>query len=225
MAIRFNLTSRDIAVMAFCRCAYGEWEPMGRIGARRFAGDFLAKATFEDGLEHGIDGMYNAIQYRLMARAGMRFDEIQFPYAFGEFGQRNAKRFTKAFLAGGLESFSAEWDRVFFDGWEESRPIERPVILLGGDGASPDTAVRLLAQDRFQLIRSEYWYLCYRFGERWKRETQTRTIPDEQGRSFDILEVVLDGKETRELYFDVTFPVGDIDNSLLPGWEKEFLNQ
>ena len=164
--------------------------------------------------------MYREMQNRLMARRQGTFEEIQLAKPFSEFGQRNLQALAVAYAESAEERVKKQWDAIFSAGWKEKKPLELPVVCLGGSGTSEETAIVLAAPNRYQLLRAEYWYLYHRFGLNWQRGSQFRTVPDVDGMSYDIQEVEMDGQPVRSVYFNVTIPAEPVDLSLDPRLRK-----
>ncbi len=94
------------------------------------------------------------------------------------------------------------------------RPTAIPgssIRFTGGDGSSRASAIVIEgAKGETDGTEAEYWYLEKVWGPRGQRWTlQQQSLLGDQGRHFDALEIVRDGK-TETIYFDISAHFGKL---------------
>lgn len=78
---------------------------------------------------------------------------------------------------------------MFCSGWEAKLSPEVPVHVIENSGDDAESAIQILSDDTEDKINGENWYLCFQYGTGWQVGTQMSTLPDANGRRFDILHV------------------------------------
>ena len=156
LAPRFALTKSDLVILSLAYIADGDWQPLTEDVALKTILRFFALCRSEP--EQIVFDMYREMQNRLMARRQGTFEEIQLAKPFSEFGQRNLQALAVAYAESAEERVEKQWDTIFSADWKEKKPVELPVVCLGGSGISEETAIVLAAPNRYQLLRAEYWY-------------------------------------------------------------------
>jgi acetyl esterase/lipase len=153
--------------------------------------------------DEAVNAIFSMLQHVLMAQRSRDFLSIQLEPAFSAFARTNALALAKAARLGS-SALSAEWQRVFTPGWEETAPEQVITTYTGGPGDSPGNAITILAPELTTAIHGEYWYLFYVHGRNWQLGEENRTAPDGNGRVFDQLEVIFPDRTREWTYFDVT---------------------
>ena len=153
-----------------------------------------------------INDIFTMLQHVLMAQRKTDFLAIQLQPAFSAFARANAVALAKA-VKGGELVFTAEWNRIFAEGWEEGVPEPILTTYAGGPGDSLATAVAIQAPDLATAVHGEYWYLFYRYGRNWRLGQEQRRIRASNGRLFDQIEVIFPTRSREWAYFDVTMLV------------------
>jgi len=130
LAPRFALTKSDLVILSLAYIADGDWQPLTEDVALKTILRFFALCRSEP--EQIVFDMYREMQNRLMARRQGTFEEIQLAEPFSEFGQRNLQALAVAYAESAEERVKKQWDAIFSAGWKEKKPLELPVVCLGG---------------------------------------------------------------------------------------------
>ena len=204
LGARFELREGELLYLAGMNVAAGNWELFGNSEqeARTFLMSMIAILK-----NHGPDEIRNLVwkmQNILMAQRDGDFLSIQTNAPFIPCVRNHMETLDECWVAGGEAGFLEMWDIAFRPGWREKVVPHEIIRLSGGPGESGDTAFRVYAPDGETRICAQYWYLCYNYGrihKDWKPGVQGLTFPDEQGREFDVMNVILPDGEERKFYF------------------------
>lgn len=132
------------------------------------------------------------------------FLTIQKEPAFSPFSRRNFEKLLKAWIANGESGYAEEFRRILNPTCRSQKPKQEITSYSGGPGYSRDSAVIIHANDNEIGVNTEYWYLYYTYGRNWRRGIQRCTAPDNEGRTFDVMDIQFPNGETRSIYFDIT---------------------
>ena len=184
--------------------ASGNWE--GLDNSEESAKDFLLRVISRLNT-HGYNTIRDVVwmmQNILMAQRKNHFLAIQKEPPFMRFTFRNLLLLDEAWSSGKDQTFHAKWNEIFAPGWKDAVPPHQLIRLTGGPGDSADTAIIVHAPDAETRICAEYWHLYYTYGRMykdWQPRIQGLTVPDEQGREFDVINIRLPEGSEEKIFF------------------------
>jgi hypothetical protein len=203
---RFTLDDNEHVSLIATYVAAGRWQEINILQGQPQPWFLNFARSLKGDRVESINAVFTMLQHVLMAQRESDFLAIQLQPAFSAFAHANAVALTKAAKGGDLV-FTAEWNRIFVQGWEEGVPEPTLTTYTGGPGDSLETAVTIQAPDLATAIHGEYWYLFYRNGRDWKLGEERRSIPATNGKLFDHIELIFPGQLREWAYFDVTMLV------------------
>jgi hypothetical protein len=148
--------------------------------------------------EDGVRASYLSLQNTFMAMRKGTFESIQAEPPFSRFGRRTMNALLGAWLGGGEAELKGRWREMFGSASRARVQQENPIRVVVRSGDSREDAIQVLTDYPEDKVNAEYWFLYYEYGRGWKCETQMSTIPDANGRRYDILNIHFqDGQKTR----------------------------
>lgn len=228
--IRFDLNEGELLYLIAMHVAAGWWEDFGNSEER--AKSFLM-SMIKVLKAHGPEAIRDLVwtmQNTLMAQRKDDFQTIQMQPPFIPCVRNHLEILDEWWVSDGEQGFNEMWDMVFRSGWRAEVVPHEIIRLSGGRGDSAETALRVHAPDAETRICAQYWYLHYTYGRRnedWKLGIQGLTVPDERGREFDVMNVILPDGEENKFYFirDPKAVAADAESSEAKDPESKFTHE
>ncbi|MGH9583784.1 MAG: hypothetical protein ACRD4O_12680 [Bryobacteraceae bacterium] len=196
-----GLSQLELASLAVWFCAIGRWEHAGltEAEAQSFVMHFFE--CLKDNKRNALRANCLSLQNAFMTMRKDTFEAIQSEPPFSRFGRKNMTALLRAWLDGQKPEFMNTWREIFYPEWNESVPVEQVVRVIDNSGESAQNAIHIVTDEKEDKVNGEYWYLYHRYGKSWRCDMQMSTVPDANGRRFDLLHVRFRDGQNRKFYF------------------------